>query len=196
MHRKRSSCLCGYEGRVDKVNEHKKRCRGLSVIKELIEENKKLKIINADANEKIYEMREDIKKPDEKIVEYTKNIEDIKKREEKIVQDTKNIEDMRKQDTSGFAYIIREREFLRMNENVFKVGKCEDIVKRFKNYPNGSELVKYYKTSDRHAFEKLFLMDLKNSNAVHRKDIGNEYFEADVGVILGIFENLVKKELK
>ena len=174
--RNRSSCLCGYEGRVDKVNEHKKRCRGFPIIKELIEQNKKLKTIIAahgwnmntlNSNEKISEIRED----------------------------TKKIEDMKKQDTSGFAYIIREREFLRMNENVFKVGKCEDIVKRFKNYPNGSELVKYYKTSDRHAFEKLFLMELKNSNIKHRKDVGSEYFEGDISVILGILESVVKKEL-
>lgn len=46
MKRNRSVCLCGYEGRVDTVNEHKKKCRGYNVIASLQEENKSLKLEN------------------------------------------------------------------------------------------------------------------------------------------------------
>ena len=34
--------------------------------------------------------------------------------------------------TEGFIYLLQDRESIRMNDNVFKVGKCEDIVNRFK----------------------------------------------------------------
>ena len=63
--------------------------------------------------------------------------------------------------TKGYNYIIREREFIRMNEDVYKVGKCEDMSKRFKQYPKGSELVKYAAVKDRHMSESLMIDDFK-----------------------------------
>lgn len=46
MKRNRSSCLCGYEGRVDRVTEHKRRCRSFPIIEELQEEVRRLRTEN------------------------------------------------------------------------------------------------------------------------------------------------------
>lgn len=43
MKRGRSSCLCGYEGRVDTVTEHKKKCKAYPIIEGLQEEVKSLR---------------------------------------------------------------------------------------------------------------------------------------------------------
>ena len=46
MKRNRSICLCGYEGRVDTVTEHKRKCKALPIIEKLQEEVKRLKTEN------------------------------------------------------------------------------------------------------------------------------------------------------
>ena len=169
--RNTKSCLCGYEGRVDTTTEHIRKCKAYGKIQKLLQENEHLKriILSAGLNADLT------------------NFCDLNEQVPAKLNESEKC-------TKGYNYIIREREFIRMNEEVYKVGKCEDISKRFKQYPKGSELVKYATVKDRHMSESLMIDNFKK-HFKHRKDIGNEYFEGDISLILCKFHENVAKEV-
>jgi len=76
-------------------------------------------------------------------------------------------------------YCIKEREFLKTKENVIKVGKTKQpLSKRTNQYPKGSELLFYIRVDDCDNLERVIIKAFKDKY-LHRKDIGNEYFEGD-----------------
>ena len=82
--------------------------------------------------------------------------------------------------TEGYIYLLVEREFIKTNENIYKIGKTkQEFGKMFNQYPNGSILFLHLNVKNVDAFEKtlieLFCLEFKR-----RLDIGNEYFEGDV----------------
>ena len=82
--------------------------------------------------------------------------------------------------TEGYIYLLIEREFIKTNENIYKIGKTkQEFGKRFKNYPNGSKLFLHLYVKNVDVFEKT-LIDLFGLEFKKRSDIGYEYFEGDV----------------
>lgn len=79
----------------------------------------------------------------------------------------------------NYIYLLREREFIKINENVFKLGKTTRMgLDRFKSYPNGSDLLLHVKCLDCHIAEK-YLLKLFDRRYKKRIDVGSEYFEGD-----------------
>ena len=77
------------------------------------------------------------------------------------------------------VYLIKEREFLKTKENVIKIGKTkQSLNKRINQYPKGSELLLQITTDDCDNLENAIIKAFKDKY-IHRKDIGNEYFEGD-----------------
>ena len=79
----------------------------------------------------------------------------------------------------NYIYIIKVREFIKTNENIYKVGRTDKgFSKRVKSYPKGSVVMcivkvpnsKKYETALKKSFNLLFK---------RRKDIGHEYYEAN-----------------
>ena len=83
-------------------------------------------------------------------------------------------------EVSGHLYIIREREFLKTKESIYKVGKSTCIQQRMNSYPKGSriELIVYI-DNNIHLSEKKLLTELRTT-FTQRTDIGAEYFESDL----------------
>lgn len=76
-----------------------------------------------------------------------------------------------------YIYLIREREFINCNKSVYKLGRTkQELLKRFNQYPKGSELIIQVKVnncvSGEDFLKKEFIKFFKQ-----RKDIGTEYFE-------------------
>jgi hypothetical protein len=89
----------------------------------------------------------------------------------------------------GIIYLLKEREFIKTNENIFKIGKSrQDGLKRIKQYPKGSDLLFITKSNDCDQDEKN-LIKILSDRYKRRKDIGNEYFEDNNNEI----ENIVKQ---
>ena len=93
-------------------------------------------------------------------------------------------------DTHGRAlmashiYLIREREFIRLNEPVYKLGKTtQDGLKRSAQYPKGSSIEIHLRTNNCHAAETELLKYFRSS-FIARTDFGAEYFEGDVQMML------------
>ena len=80
---------------------------------------------------------------------------------------------------SEYIYLLQEREFMNTKQNIYKMGKTkQENLKRFKQYPKGSKLLLQQICEDCDMLETQLIRDFKNKY-IHRKDIGNEYFEGD-----------------
>lgn len=88
------------------------------------------------------------------------------------------------QANSGYIYLIHIREFLTTGQNVYKIGRTQQKdLKRFKTYPNGSELLFHAKCNDCVKSEK-YLIKLFTEHFLLREDLGNEYFQGELSDML------------
>lgn len=92
---------------------------------------------------------------------------------------------------SGYIYLLREREFIKTGEHVYKVGKTtQDLFKRFSQYPKKSELLMGIRVQDCHKSE-LELLRLMRTEFISRKDVGSEYFEGDANDMKKVFLQVI-----
>lgn len=81
--------------------------------------------------------------------------------------------------TTNFIYLIIEREYIKNNEDIFKIGKTtQKRLKRFDKYKSGSILLSYNRCTDCHKSEKEIIKFFKIKYK-QRLDIGLEYFEGN-----------------
>lgn len=80
---------------------------------------------------------------------------------------------------SNYIYLLQEREFITTKKNIYKLGKTkQENLQRFKQYPKGSKLILQQVCDDCDMLETQLIREFKNKY-IHRRDIGNEYFEGD-----------------
>lgn len=78
-----------------------------------------------------------------------------------------------------YIYMLKEREFIKTKENVFKIGKTtQNNLGRFSQYPNGSILYFQMICKDCHKIEKIIINSFR-LKYINRSDIGTEYFQGD-----------------
>jgi len=102
-----------------------------------------------------------------------------------------------------YIYLLREREFIKTKENIFKIGKTKQLNNiRFSQYPKDSNLLLQISCNNCDILEKN-LINIFKEKFIQRKDIGNEYFEGDDKIMIyeiciniekEIFEGLVNKK--
>ena len=81
--------------------------------------------------------------------------------------------------SEGYIYFLQEREFIKTNENIYKIGMTnKKHLERFNQYPKGSKLLFQITCNNANKVEKEIINSLKNK-FIRRKDIGNEYFEGN-----------------
>lgn len=98
----------------------------------------------------------------------------------------------RKIEKIGYLYIIKEREFLKTNENIYKVGCTENINKRVSQYPKGSLILFLLAIFNFRNIEKLWIKQLNDIKEIkNRKDIGREYFEGDYLIMINKLINIL-----
>ena len=166
-------CLCGYESRIDNVKNHMKKCKAYPIIKVFKEQLEKLQ----DKVDYLQKRNEEVeKKSDPKILE---KLNEVTKKNTELESEIENLKlELRKvkeEDTEGCIYIVKLREFVTRNENVYKIGRCKCIEQRLKNYPKGSMLIHYEKVEDQYKSEKL-LKEAFKKWFKQRTDLGSEYF--------------------
>ena len=78
-----------------------------------------------------------------------------------------------------YIYLVKEREFIRLNEPIYKLGKTKQKNnKRFNGYPKNSYIIIQLKCDDCDTIEKE-LLEIFTSKYKKRYDIGSEYFEGN-----------------
>lgn len=92
------------------------------------------------------------------------------------------------QEESHHLYCLMEREFIKSGEKIYKIGKSVHLSQRMKSYPKGSQIISIFKVNDCHITEKLLLKRLdQESSFRNAREIGREYYEADLTSLLKIF---------
>lgn len=95
---------------------------------------------------------------------------------------------------TGNIYVLIEREFIKTNEKIYKVGCTNNMRNRLSAYPKGSMVilnrtVMNYRDVERDILNKL----LKTEGIKQAKDIGHEYFECDINVLLRVVERVIQE---
>jgi hypothetical protein len=79
-----------------------------------------------------------------------------------------------------YIYLLREREFINNNQDVYKIGRThQELTKRFNKYPKGSQLILHIACLDSIKAEGELLKKFR-AKFIQRTDIGSEYFEGSV----------------
>lgn len=92
-----------------------------------------------------------------------------------------------------YIYILREREFIRLDEEIYKIGRTKRPIKlRLKEYPKNSELLGSFECDDCIFIERM-LIRLFKTNYIHRNDIGNEYFEGNINNMINNINETIEK---
>lgn len=96
----------------------------------------------------------------------------------------------------NYVYLIREREFVRNNEQTYKLGKTTQLPNsRLAGYPKGSEVILFIDVSNCHDTEKR-LMEQFDGLYKQKKEYGREYYEGDLNNMKRTFFNVIEKEFK
>jgi hypothetical protein len=92
-------------------------------------------------------------------------------------------------------YLLREREFIKLNEQVYKIGRTnQQFLTRMNGYPKGSQVVFMSLVSNCYTLEET-IKKIFTQKFIKRKDIGNEYFEGDVNEMLKIIREQINLQM-
>jgi hypothetical protein len=83
-----------------------------------------------------------------------------------------------------YVYIVHEREFVRSDEQTFKIGKTKQHgLRRFNGYPKDSELKLFVCCRDCDTLESA-IIKLFDRKYKKRTDYGSEYYEGDIDAMI------------
>ena len=95
---------------------------------------------------------------------------------------------------TNYIYLLQEREFIKTNEKIYKVGMTQkENFERFNQYPKGSVLLFQIICNDCKNMEVQVIKQFKEK-FILRKDIGSEYFEGNYKSMIDIIYSTVKNE--
>ena len=98
--------------------------------------------------------------------------------------------------SSQYIYLLQEREFIKTNEQIYKVGMtCKENHIRFKQYPKGSILLFQMICTNCKTIEKTIIKIFKHEFKL-RDDIGSEYFLGDYNKMIDIIYKTIRGETK
>lgn len=123
-----------------------------------------------------------------------KNNENENEDNNKIINNENNLNKINKINDNQYIYLLKEREFIKTNEPIYKIGKTkQENLKRFRNYPNGTKLFFNIICNDCDKYEKIIINEFKN-NFIHKKEIGNEYFMGNYYKMIDIIYKIIWNE--
>ena len=77
----------------------------------------------------------------------------------------------------GYIYLVQEREFIKLDDNTFKIGRTKNLMQRMSQYPKGSRLLFNICVQDTIRAESELLAIFQKT--FEHVDIGREYFKGD-----------------
>ena len=99
--------------------------------------------------------------------------------------------------TTEYIYLLQEREFIKTNEPIFKLGKSKQPnLKRVTNYPNGTKLLFQTICDNCDIIEKNLLKIFKEKYEL-QNEIGYEYFKGNyIDMIKDIYEYIYDDKIE
>ena len=83
----------------------------------------------------------------------------------------------------GYIYLIYLREFINGNLDIYKIGCCQDVDKRKRQYPKSSIYIFYRFTTNYKEIENKIKQEF-SLKYIQRRDIGIEHFQCDHHVMI------------
>jgi hypothetical protein len=123
----------------------------------------------------------------------SKDIEINKLYKNRLLKDKEG--DIKIKTVQGYVYIIRECDFVRLNEDIYKIGRTakynpED---RFEKYRKGTEIIGFFKVNDSIECENKIIKCFSNhTNITKMTEYGKEYFQGNKNELLGEIFQIVK----
>ncbi len=104
------------------------------------------------------------------------------------------------QDTKGYIYVIRLREFAGLNKHIYKIGYTleHNVFKRINHYPNGSELLGFFYVIDAKRYESCIFDELdklyfdKDALRDFKRKHGNEYYDIDPIQLYNVIHDVIR----
>ena len=122
--------------------------------------------------------------------------DEIKINDEMDIDDKNEIDDKKDDKNINYIYLLQEREFIKSNENIYKIGKSkQENLKRIINYPNGTKLLLQMSCNNCDYIESCLIKIFKKE-FINKKDIGYEYFEGDVLDMIEVIYNYIINDIK
>jgi hypothetical protein len=91
-------------------------------------------------------------------------------------------------------YLLRLREFENNKENIYKIGRANNLCNRMKQYPNGSVIYLMIECTDSKKHENK-LINLFISKYTHNSMCGREYFNGNLDNMINDIINYIQKEM-
>jgi hypothetical protein len=117
----------------------------------------------------------------------------IKELEEEISKYTKSIKINTGNMKDEFIYILQEREFVKSNEEIYKIGKTRGLRNRMGDYPRGSKIKLVFPCYDCDDVEKE-LLKMFDITFTKRRDIGIEYYQGDLKNMTNIASSYINEK--
>lgn len=95
-----------------------------------------------------------------------------------------------KPSTKEYVYLLQEREFIRLEEPTYKIGRTKDPDRRHKAYPKDSELLMLCQVPDCQSAEKQ-IKEAFSENFTQRREYGVEYFNGNVELMMSVMSSIV-----
>jgi len=95
----------------------------------------------------------------------------------------------------GYVYIIRECDFVRLNEDIYKIGRTakNNPEDRFKKYRKGTEIIGCFKVNDSIECKNKIIKCFSNhTNIKKMTEYGKEYFQGNKNELLGEIFQIIK----
>jgi hypothetical protein len=112
-----------------------------------------------------------------KTQKHLKNKRNMKKTSQK--SNNVSAKEKKKKTPGESIYLIREREFIRLNEPTYKIGRTSHKTKH-PNYPKGSELIISFEVTNSRIVEKKLIAEFQKK-FTQKVDYGDEYFNGNIG---------------
>lgn len=91
---------------------------------------------------------------------------------------------------SGYLYLLKEREFRKTHESIYKIGRTVHWRNRFTAYPKDSLVIAFHYMDDILNVEGE-LIDSFDTQFLQRKDIGREYYEGERRCMMKAFFDFI-----
>lgn len=95
----------------------------------------------------------------------------------------------------GYVYIVRECDFVRLNEDIYKIGRTSKInpEDRFQKYRKGTEIICCFYVNDSIECKNKIIKCFSNhANITKKAEYGKEYFQGNKNELLSEILEIVK----
>jgi predicted RNase H-like nuclease (RuvC/YqgF family) len=156
------------------LNEKDKDVLNETVIKQLEDKNKEMK-----NSKELIQIKHQLIQIKQQLEESYKEKENLKKELEESYKEIDKLKKPNTEDLDENIYLIQTRSCVDKNENVYKLGRTNNLKLRFNQYCKGGVIKLTYPCINSKDIEKELLI-LFNKQFKQRLDYGNEYFQGDL----------------